>query len=187
MKKKGVKIWGLIVILMMFTSLFAAMVSADSISKGNKNQSSATIYEFDNFTEIQGTADNATAGFVSAENPMAESDAVTETPCCNGCTPISGSDDSSTSNSSDNSLSSEIDRLLNANKPVFLFFYTDWCHFCQQQKPVIDDLEQEYADKITFIHANAEENPQAIDKFGVTGFPAMFLIVDKNERGYVNE
>ena len=88
-------------------------------------------------------------------------------------------------NSSDNhSLSSEIDTLLN-NKPVFLFFYTDWCHFCQQQKPIIDELEQEYANKIAFIRVNAEENPQAIDEFGVTGFPAMFLVVDNDEGGYV--
>ena len=94
-------------------------------------------------------------------------------------------DDFNASNSSDNlSLSSEIDTLLN-NKPVFLFFYTDWCHFCQQQKPIIDELEQEYADKFAFIRVNAEENPQAMDEFGVTGFPAMFLIVDKNEHGYV--
>ena len=60
-------------------------------------------------------------------------------------------DDFNTLNSSDNhSLSSKIDTLLN-DKPVFLFFYTDWCHFCQEQKPIIDELEQEYADKIAFI------------------------------------
>jgi len=61
MKKKGVNIWGLIVVLMVFTSLFAAMVSADINSEGEGNDSSATNYEFDNSTEIQGTADNATA------------------------------------------------------------------------------------------------------------------------------
>jgi len=94
-------------------------------------------------------------------------------------------DDFNTLNSSDNhSLSSKIDTLLN-DKPVFLFFYTDWCHFCQEQKPIIDDLEQEYADKVAFIRVNAEENPQAMNEFGVTGFPAMFLIVDKNVFGYV--
>ena len=94
-------------------------------------------------------------------------------------------DDSNTLNSSGNhSLSSKIDTLLN-DKPVFLFFYTDWCHFCQEQKPIIDELEQEYADKIAFIRVNVEENPQAMDEFGVAGFPAMFLIVDKDEDGYV--
>jgi len=94
-------------------------------------------------------------------------------------------DDSNTLNSSDNySLSSKIDTMLN-DKPVFLFFYTDWCHFCQEQKPIIDELEQEYADKIAFIRVNADENPHAVNEFGVTGFPAMFLIVDKSEFGYV--
>jgi len=87
-------------------------------------------------------------------------------------------DDSYTSNSSDNhSLTSEIDHFMDANKTVFLLFYVEWCHFCLQQKPIIDELEQEYAGRIAFSRVNAEENPQAIDEFGVTGLPAMFLIM----------
>jgi thioredoxin 1 len=83
------------------------------------------------------------------------------------------------------SLNSEINRLLDANKPVFVFFYADWCHFCDEQKPIIAELEQEYADKIAFFRVNAEENPQAMNEFAVTEFPAMFLIVDKNAEGYL--
>jgi len=83
------------------------------------------------------------------------------------------------------SLNYEIDSSLLNKIPVFVFFYAEWCHFCQPQKTIIEEVEQEYADKIVFIHVNAEENPHAINEFGVTGFPAMFLIVDKNEEGYV--
>ncbi|MBC8521985.1 MAG: thioredoxin family protein, partial [Methanomicrobia archaeon] len=119
------------------------------------------------------------AGAVSAEN-------ISENPSDNTIlNETERYDDFDTSNPSDNhSLTSEIDALLNT-KPVFLFFYADWCHFCQQQKSIIDELEQEYADKIAFIRVNAEENSQAVDEFGVTGFPAMFLIVNKDEEGYV--
>jgi parallel beta-helix repeat protein len=70
-------------------------------------------------------------------------------------------------------------------KPVFLFFYADGCYLCQRQKPIIDELEQEYADKINFIRINGEQNPQMTEEFGVDAFPAMFLIADKNEEGYV--
>lgn len=95
-------------------------------------------------------------------------------------------DDSDTSNTSDNhSLTSEIDAFLDANKPIFVFFYAEWCHFCKEQKLIIDDLEKEYSGKIAFSRVDAEENLQAIDEFGVTGFPAMFLIVDRNEFGWI--
>lgn len=69
------------------------------------------------------------AGVVSAENAVDESDALSGAVCCNNPPSPSISGNSTTSNSSDNnSLSSEIDRFLDANKPVFLFFYTDQCH-----------------------------------------------------------
>jgi len=81
---------------------------------------------------------------------------------------------------SSNPLTSEIDDILNSYKiPVFVFFYVEWCHFCRQQLPIIDELEEEYTGKIAFIRINAEENPQALNDFGVTGFPAMFLRGDK--------
>ena len=84
----------------------------------------------------------------------------------------------------DSSLTSAIDDALENDKTVFLLFYTDWCHFCQQQKPVIDELEQEYSDEITFIRVNIEDNPSTRDEFNVNGFPTMFLIFNKSTEGY---
>jgi rhodanese-related sulfurtransferase len=84
---------------------------------------------------------------------------------------------------SNDSFSSEIDDRLSSGKPVFLFFCVDWCHFCQQQIPIIDELEQEYADNITFICVNGEEHPEAVREFGVNGVPTMFLIMGKGDDG----
>ena len=71
---------------------------------------------------------------------------------------------SETFNSSDNyTLSSEIDGFQDINKPVFVFFHAEWCHLCEDQKSIIDTLEQEYPGKIAFFRVNAEENPQAYD------------------------
>jgi thioredoxin 1 len=84
---------------------------------------------------------------------------------------------------SDGSLSSEIDASLDAGKPVFLFFYADWCHFCQEQMPIIDELELEYTEEIVVIRVNNEESPEAMTEFGVTAFPTMFLISGKSAEG----
>ena len=81
------------------------------------------------------------------------------------------------------STSSEIDDILSSGKSVFLFLYVDWCHFCQQQMPIIDELEQEYAEKIAFVRINCEEHPNAMKEFGARGYPAMFLILGKADDG----
>lgn len=85
--------------------------------------------------------------------------------------------------SSNDLLSSEIDAILDADKSAFLFFYADWCHFCHEQMPIIEELELEYAEEIGVIHVNSEDNPQAITGFGVAAFPTMFLISDRSADG----
>jgi rhodanese-related sulfurtransferase len=85
-----------------------------------------------------------------------------------------------------NSLSSAIDDVLD-DKHVFLFFYTDWCHFCHQQMPIIDELEKEYAGKLAFIRINVNERPDYAEEFGVSALPTMFIISGKNEAGYAKQ
>ncbi len=85
--------------------------------------------------------------------------------------------------SSENPIDLQIDAALGSNKPIFLFFYAEWCHFCQQAKAIMDELEQEYAERIAFIRVNSEQNPQAVKEFGVSTFPTMFLIHDKSADG----
>ena len=74
------------------------------------------------------------------------------------------------------------------DKPVFLFFYTDWCPFCDEQRPIIDELEQEYGEKVTFVRVNCDENQQMAEEYGIESLPTMlFLIVDENGESYVNQ
>ena len=60
--KKGVAVWGLIVVLVVITSGFVAIASADSSSGINVRYSSATIFVPDDYTKIQLAIDNAKAG-----------------------------------------------------------------------------------------------------------------------------
>jgi rhodanese-related sulfurtransferase len=88
---------------------------------------------------------------------------------------------------SNDSLSSEIDDILSSGKPVFLFLYVDWCHFCQQQIPIIDELEQEYNGKITFFRVNCEDHPKAMKEFEASGYPSMFLMDKGDDEQYESQ
>jgi len=88
------------------------------------------------------------------------------------------------SEASDQWLSLEIQNSLLNNTPVFIYFYSDWCYFCKNQSLIVDELEKEYAGNITVIRVNSGENRQEVQKFGVTGVPAIFLTVKLNESTY---
>ena len=95
----------------------------------------------------------------------------------------------------DDSILLTIDEILNSGKPAFLFFYSDWCHYCQVEKPIIESLKARYEGKIVFIFVNEKNNARAMQEFGVTAFPTMFLVVEKkggeylgfNIQGYTDE
>lgn len=68
-------------------------------------------------------------------------------------------------------------------RPEFLFFYTDWCYWCEKQKPIINELEQEYGQQIQFIRVDVAKNGAMTHKFGVQAFPTMFLMSGPGEDG----
>lgn len=81
-------------------------------------------------------------------------------------------------------ISEKIKAVLAEDRYPFLFFYAEWCGFCNQQKPILEQLAQEYSDSIEFIWLNAEECRTAAREFGVTGYPAMFLILGGADKEY---
>ena len=54
---------------------------------------------------------------------------------------------------------------LKAGKPAFLYFYSDGCHICQQQKPVIDKLEASFSDAISFIRIDGLDTARDSQRF----------------------
>ncbi|MEA1864319.1 MAG: CARDB domain-containing protein [Euryarchaeota archaeon] len=86
----------------------------------------------------------------------------------------------------DDPVSNRIDDILDET-PVFLFFYSDWCPYCHQQMPIIDELEEEYAGEVAFIRINVTERPDHAAEFGVNALPAMVVISGTNMDGYLKE
>ena len=78
-----------------------------------------------------------------------------------------------------------IDQSLKDDKPAFLFFYSNSCRYCQDQKSVLDELSINYGEKIEFINVNNTDNPEVFTSFDVNSYPTMFLVVDKNETEYM--
>lgn len=64
------------------------------------------------------------------------------------------------------------EEVLRSNKPVLLVFWADWCSFCRELIPIIDDLADKYMDEIRFLTISADYNKKAAANFQIKAIPS---------------
>lgn len=68
--------------------------------------------------------------------------------------------------------------VLSSAKPVLVDFWTEWCAPCKPLSALLDELSVELGDKIVIAKINAETSPAVTNKYGVRGFPTLFIFKD---------
>lgn len=65
--------------------------------------------------------------------------------------------------------------VLQADGPVVVDFWAEWCGPCKVMSPLVDQLASELGDKVKVVKVNIDENPNAPTKYGVRGIPTFMV------------
>jgi thioredoxin 1 len=68
--------------------------------------------------------------------------------------------------------------VLQADRPVLVDYWAEWCGPCKMIAPILDDVAQQYGDKIQIAKMNVDENRDIPAKFGIRGIPTLMIFKD---------
>jgi thioredoxin 1 len=66
-------------------------------------------------------------------------------------------------------------QVLTSDKPALVDFWAEWCGPCKMIAPVIDELAEEYAGKLTVGKVDTDNNRDISMKYGISAIPTVMI------------
>ena len=71
--------------------------------------------------------------------------------------------------------------VLEADAPVLVDFWAEWCVPCHMVSPVVEEIGVEKAAALRVAKLNIDDNPEVTRKYGVMSIPSLILFVGGEE------
>ena len=70
------------------------------------------------------------------------------------------------------------EKVLNAEGPVLVDFWADWCGPCKAIAPALEEIAGEMSDSLSVAKVDVDSNPSTPAKYGIRGIPTLILFKD---------
>ena len=68
--------------------------------------------------------------------------------------------------------------VLQAKTPVLVDLWAPWCRPCLMIAPILDELVDEYNNRLTIVRIDVDQNPRTASKYGIMSIPTLLIFKD---------
>ena len=68
--------------------------------------------------------------------------------------------------------------VLRVEGPVLVDFWAPWCVYCRRIAPALDQIAEQYGERVTVGKINVDEQPELAQRFTVETIPTLLLFRD---------
>lgn len=83
-----------------------------------------------------------------------------------------------------------LDKAIATKKPMVVFFYTDWCGFCQRFIKTFDKVTKDRKIKsnfaIAYVNCEDQNNHKYMEEYKVQGFPTVFVVAKDGKKVHLD-